>query len=215
MADDLKTFHETISGIINRGTKFDADILVQTRNAAKWLENNYSYAYMRTLFFLDLPETEQEVRLPERIKSIEWFRIPFTESNGDVTHTYLIGGDAEQVTSIVTARPVGYYHEQDTSTLKLNTKPDSDYAAELLYYRYTDWPVDVVPFASTKNPWLVEFGETILMPLVMIYMSPIIRSPALRAEYTPLLETGLATNIGAEEEREGKNSEFSMRMYVG
>lgn len=213
MATDLAEFHTTVSGIVNRGTKFDSDIVTQTKIAARWLEQNYSFPYMRKLMFFQFYEAQRDARLPARFKSIEFIRIPraaVSAADLDEDH-YLIGGSAEDFVSIPSAGlPTHYYAQEETDEIVLNRAPDQDYDAEVLLYRYTDWPTD-----TTDAPWLVTDGESVLAARALLQLGPIVRNVDLVKMYGDQLTLNLSALLGAEEERTQANTEHAMKMYTG
>lgn len=213
MAVDLATFHSTVSGIINRGTKFDTDIVVQTRNAARWLEQNFSFRYMRKLRFLVFFLGDLEVNLPAEVKSIEFLRIPLAGTTLiDPSQHYLTEGDPEDFLTQATGLPNHYFEQgdEDLDKLILDKKPDKDYEAELYANFYTEWPTD-----TTKAPWLVKNGEVVLQAQTMIFMAPIIRNLGLIQLYTAQRQENISVILLSEEEREISNSEHAMKMFVG
>jgi len=213
MATDLAAFHTTVSGIVNRGTKFDSDIVNQTRIAARTLEQGYSFPYMRKLMFFQFYEGQRDARLPARFKSIEFLRIPQAAASAadlDEDH-YLIGVDAEDVVTVPEAGlPNYYYAQEETDQIVLDRKPDQDYDAEVLMHRYTDWPTD-----TTDDPWLVTDGEAVLSAQTLLLLGPIVRNVDLVTMYKDQLQMSLTVLLNAEEERKQANTEHAMKMYVG
>jgi hypothetical protein len=208
----LSDFHTLVRGIINRGNEFDTEIVAMTRAAARWVERNNSMKYMEVIDFFSVLEDDVEVAYNPggRVKSIAYFRLNIEgETSGDLQFHYLKEGNPQDFNVRLSARPDYYYLEEGRNRLILSARPDEDYDAEFFFRRYTDWPTD-----TTKQPWLIEHAEDVILGQTMIYLSPIVRNPRLTAEYRPIRDEGLNTLLGAEAELKSANSSHAMKMYV-
>jgi hypothetical protein len=62
---NLETFHGDISGALRRGSSLDTLIPSTTRQAALWLEQNYTFRYMKRFGRVTINPT---ATAPERIE---------------------------------------------------------------------------------------------------------------------------------------------------
>ena len=207
----LSWFHGLVRRTLNRGTKYDADIVDFTRLAVDFIEKNYSLAYMRNIEEITLGVADAEVVLGSRIKSVEYIRI-VTEGEED-RYSFVNKGDPEDFKKRRSEKPWGYSFKQNSPVMnfELASEPDQDYVAEVCYYGYSDWPTDL-----SKRPWLIEHAANLLLWQTLILLSPIVRLPAERmGEFKAFRDEAVRVELLADEELERKDGSHAMGIYIG
>lgn len=206
---DLLAFEAMVRSIVNRGTKFDAEITTQTRFAAKWLERNYSLKSMERLQDVSVDGADTALSLgASRVKNIEWFRFLLVGDEQGNFH-YLEKGDPKDFSVFESARPKYYWFEEGTSRIVLSTKSDVDYSGEIFFNQFTDWPTD-----TSETNWWLEEAEDVLLARVLWQLSPIVRRPDLMS-YKEATFEGVRTLILSDEEERFADHSPAMKVYTG
>lgn len=162
----LATFHTLVSNTINRGTTQDTALVDYVRLAAKWLEQNYTFAYMEDYSTgSTLTTSTRTLSVPARIKSVQMFRLV----NDDNEYDNLEYADLSQNDSTESGQPRSYDFD-GKSTFVFDKTPDEDYPYELKSVQFTDWPTN-----TSLTPTLLTEGEVALLSQTMILMAPLIR----------------------------------------
>lgn len=172
MAADVQEFYDQVSELINRGTTFDSQIPQYVARALRFLEQNYTFDYMkvRDPDFHNITIGVEEYEYPPLVKSFhDW---EYTEDDGDVVHLTKV--DVKDITSRETATPVAYYTEGKDS-IWLDSVPTESLTSVLWSYQYTDWSL----VELGDSPWMVTYGEGLLRVQTVILMGPRLRDAKL------------------------------------
>lgn len=205
---NLGEFHDEVSATIARGTAMDAHIPGYTRRAARWLERNYTFAYMKQflelVIDLDVASTPRYIELgPGAPKSIPMFRWV----NDDGGFTYLKKIDPWEVTAYSTEEgliPSGYWLDGIKRIVLAHT-PTTNLNGEISLVRYTPWPSQ-----ETFTHWLLDNAEDVLLAQTLFMMAPRLRAPNMRQEYQAMRDEGLNTLLRAEDEFQYQGDSGSM-----
>lgn len=162
---NLATFHSDISAELARGTSQDAKIPRWVRQAAQFLEQNYSFKYMEKHGESALdPEAiaPNVLTLPNnRIKSVTMVQPYIIEADGRKSYSHpLPKADRRDVTSIDLGYPSGWW--QIGNTLHFDAKPQTNMYLDLVWTEYTDWPTD-----TAAIPTLLQRYENLLFQQTM------------------------------------------------
>lgn len=170
----LSALHSRISRAIGRGTAYDAEIPDYVKEAALFIERNYTFQYMNrfSTFTLDADAAQPRlITLPTRLKKDNLIRIV----NADGTYGKLAKIDPQQQTALLTEPPTGYYLDGDTR-IWLAQIPDQDYSCEIFWTAFTTWPTDY-----SNEPWLAANASDVLMAQTMVDMAPHLKDETLTA----------------------------------
>lgn len=171
----LAEFHTLVSGIINRGTSVDTSIVGATRRAARFIERNYTFEYMKQYDSNVAIAAAATTILVSAFTSNEVKRILFlrtldTTTDPDATvYKYITRSDPMDLGSLEEGRPTHFWMS-DKDTIQLDMTADKAYTAQIQWVEFTAWPTD-----TGESPWLVDNAEDALLARTMLYMAPIVR----------------------------------------
>ena len=203
----LADVHTQVSRLINRGSTFDSQIPSFVKQAARFIERNYTLKYMERVTPIFIAEGESEFYYNEgKIKSIEFIRLDLDSGE----YIFLKKGDPEDFEISKIGRPSAYWLEDETSRLVLDRTADLDYNGTMFAAKFTSWPTD-----DSKTPWLVENAEEILIARAVFYMAPLIRNPQLGAWQSQIWNEGIMTLLNSDQELRTKDGSHIMKQYVG
>lgn len=209
----LNTFHDLVSGVVNRGTRYNSNIIVATRQAVRWIERKQTLKFMDKFSTFSLSVDQADLTFASsRIKRVYFIRFPI---GGDFH--YLNGQRSPKgFTSGQAGRPSEYWWERGTQRLVFSIPVDTAYDAEVMWAEYTTWPTDTSPdFTSVFEHWLLDNAEDLLMAQTMLFMVPTLKDPLVRQFWQPIRDEGLKTIEIAEDEFRHSDSAAAMRMYTG
>lgn len=189
----LAEFHTQIKNELNKGSALDTYIPDKVRQAARMLEDNYEFDYMKTYQSFTLLDGVRAFELPARFKSMIFFRLSFSDEDD---YRYMKKVDPRQVTRVSTDpedRPIGWWLDGNES-IRLDAEMQEDTPAEIYYNRYSVWPTS--PYAST--PGILERGEVALLQQTMILFAPFIRNAELHQQYKDGLMDSLRILTGSQ-----------------
>jgi hypothetical protein len=203
---NLGAFHALVSSTVKRGTTLDALIPDITRQAARWLERNYTFQYMHRYVTFSLDPTAgnpRAVPFPSvRVKSIRFVKL----QDEDGLFHFMEKADPRQLIETETAIPTHYWLDA-FDNIWFNNTPDKVYPAEMDYASYTDW----VGLSASSTPWLTEHADDVLLALTVLLLGPVMRDDAMMARYKILRDEGLRTLLLSEEELESTNTNEVMQ----
>lgn len=198
----LSDIHGQVRDALGRGTSQDALIPAKVRQAARWLERNYSFKYMEKFALLTIDSEADYPRVvafpTSLVKTIDMVRI----SSEGADYSYLIQVDPKDMVRVGTGKPEGYWLD-GVDSLVLNANPGENYTMEVLYNQYSDWPTDL-----NAEPWLVVNAEDALVAKAMTYFAPQLRDSDMKTRWDGTLKEALDTLLKADEElRQSNRSE--------
>lgn len=204
----LADFHTRVSTHLRRGSQLDAEIASYVKSAARWLEQNYTFDYMKKFvsFTIDADAaTPRKLALPsDRFKAIEFVRIV----NDDSTYSYLKKVQAKEITEYPSEKPKAYWIS-GMSAMYLNSVPDEDYSCEMEYSEFTAWPS-----STAATPLLLQHYEDLLLYQTLYMFAALMRDRENVPVWKNLRDEFLRVATLAQQEREDSNEEIYAE-YVG
>lgn len=210
---DLDGFHTLVADAAKRGSTLDSVIPGCVRRAAQWIEQNYTLAYMKRFVEFTISASAANPRvlpMPSRPKQIYFMRV-VREAPGsqDVSkeYSYLHMTDPSTLGELGVGAPQ-YYWLDAFDYIWLNSIVEQDWKAEMYYAQYTDWPTD-----TTKEPWLVNNAEELLLAQSMLHLAPFMRDTATQQLWKGQRDLALKALIDSDYEFEYQNRSMKMQ-YV-
>lgn len=201
----LGEMHEMVRLSLQKGTTLDTVIPSRVRQAARWIERNRSYQYMKRIgqVSIDLSsEFPWAVEMPSSTwKSIETVRI--VGSDGAYYPLTLNPNYGLQL-SFESGRPTTYTLD-GTERLLFDCNPDEAYYVEIFWTQYTSWPT-----AESSTNWLLENAEDLLLYQTMLHMALFLRDDRMAATYLGGRDEALRTLHLEEEDRVNSNMNLNM-----
>lgn len=205
----LAEFHARISRALRRGTSQDDIIPDVVSEAALFLEQNYSFKYMRRVVQVTIDPlgmAPERIDVPsDHIKSWRFIRVVGpANAYSSAPYRYLKRVEAEDVTALSLGCPLGYYLDGDTqivldAVVKESTKLD------IAFVEYTNWPTD-----TTASPRLLKIGHNLLRAQTLMQFSMDTRDPRLLALLKQMRDEALVALLGAQEESEWQGTDNYM-----
>jgi len=195
----LGEFQALVSDALGRSTSLDSILPKRIAFAARWLERNYTFQYMRQWkeFEVDVSEAEYPyiISLYDlELKEIDLIRRKQTDADGDIVFgrplRKLHPGDRE-------SRPQGVpesYWLNGLSSIILNSVPDEDMTFEAHVVCFTKWGS-----ASTWTHWLLDNATQLLLCRTLMIMVPRTRDPKLWQTYKAEFDLEISTFNVSEE----------------
>lgn len=194
----LGEVHDTVSRWLRRGNVFDVDVPGAVRMAARSIERNYTLKYMEQYVSFVIPSVAIEPRainFPDtKVKRIRSIKIIGAD------------GEARDLTSMdpldFKFAPLGEprrYWLDGMDYIWFDHVPDVDYPAEMVYDRYTTWPVGA-NIEDVVN-WLTENADDMLVAHALNHLKIVARLPPdIREEITSFILRAEGELIRADEE---------------
>jgi len=205
----LGEFHTMVRDIIKRGDRLDAQIVAKTREAARFIEQNFSMKYMEQYKTFQLDSEAGEPRFmpipSSRLKAFIFIKLFANEEWRDVVQRDPRGMAISQTAGI----PSEYFLQGKTG-MWLNCPPADDYDGQLMFHEYTEWPTD----EDTDDIWLIEHAQEALLAQTILKMIPILRDPTMKAEYEAVWQSSIKTLLLAESDLMDSNKSETMNYGV-
>lgn len=188
----LATVHARVRRILAKGTSLDELIVDTVRTAARKIEQNRTYQYMKIFgqgtldtastlpYVIDLPNQVKRIKLLRLVVNDEYYRIPR-------------GANSEQL-SLGEGAP-SRYELDGTSRIVFDAVPDQNYAFHIFYDAYTSWPTE-----DSATNWLIENGEEALVREAVLLLRTDIRDQRMLAVETKLRDEAYRSLLIADEE---------------
>lgn len=178
MTTTLGQFHTLVSDALGRGTSLDSVIPERARMAARWIERNYTFQYMRQVRLITASASAEYPYIASlnglEIKKLTTLRRRTTDTDGSI----LFGPALRQVKPVDRSnRPSGTpesYWLNGVSSLIFNSVPDEDMVFEGHFVLFTSWGT-----ASSWTHWLLDNATQLLLCRTLMAMMPRTRDPAL------------------------------------
>lgn len=213
---NLGQFHSRVSNAIKRGTSLDTVIPFWVADAARLLEQNYTFSWMRRTIEHTFAAGVVPLAwtLDPLVKSVQWVR-PVLYSGSDGTKCYgdpLIGVEEDQVTGIDGGMPSGYWVDGQDGGFKLclDSIPAQPYTIRTSLAVYTDWPI-----LDAATPALLLRGQSALMFQTLILFANEQKDPRMVDNYTSLMGGALNTLLRSEEELKMQHQNDLKMQYSG
>lgn len=213
---NLGAFQSMVSSAIKRGTSLDAIIPLWVSQAARVLEQNYTFSWMQrtTNHTIVLGTIPLVLTLDPLVKGVSWVK-PKCATNSDGTEWYgdpLFGADEIEVLGINGGNPAGFWLNGTDGgySLSFDAIPYADFVFKMRWAKYTDWPTD-----PAATPTLLLRGELALMSQTLILFANQMRDARMAETYGGILQGALNTLLRSEEElQHGHQNDQKMR-YSG
>lgn len=212
MPTTIADFHSLVAGSCNAGSSLDGVIPGRVRMAARFLERNLDFAYMRRWGELNIDADADEPHVVSlfgyNFKAIDAVRIvnldvtPGSDDADRFTDLKLI--DPRQRTTRRSESPSAYWLDGVTNLI-LDARPNVDMVLELHYRAFTEWSA-----SSGWTHWLLQNAEDLLLAQSMMFIAIYRRDMALYATYKAMRDDSMKTLQAAEEELAFSNREAAM-----
>lgn len=202
----LLLFYAEVSRAIRRGTSVDTLIPDWASNAALWLEQNYTFQYMKRTLDTELDPLAADpnlITLEDRVKKVEFVRAR-SRQNADV-FGYLQKVEAGQIASIDEGDP-SYYWMDGMEEIWLDAKVQTALTMQVRGAFYTDWPTD-----TAAVPSLLRYYKNLLKAQTLIESAIDLKDERMVQAYNIQFERALTAVLVAEEEFARENTEVIMR----
>ena len=195
----LGEFHEDVADCLGRASSLVDVIPRRVQRAARWVERNYTFQYMRQIREL---EVDPDAEFPHiislfdlEVKRIETLRIRETGSDGSIRYS----DPLRQVKPADRSnRPFGTpesYYLNGVSSLILNSSPDEPLTLESNLVLFTKWGE-----ADNWTHWLLDNATDLLLARTLMSMSIRTRDPALFQSWKATLDLETSSFVIAEED---------------
>lgn len=198
----LSDIHDAVRAALGKGTSLDTQIVAEVRRAARFIERQRTYQYMRRFgttsfdmtadfpYIVDTPNEFKAIKLVRLVVDGQYYRIPRAPNFAEL--------------SFEDGVPTGY--ELDgTSRLVFNANPEEDWELQIFYDAYTSWPT-----ADSATNWLIRNGEDALLYQTLRQMSAHLRDPRQVASLAALRDEAFRGLLMADEEM--TDSDYNSKM---
>lgn len=182
MPTTLGEFHTLVSDALGRGTSLDSTIAKRTAIAARWLERNYTFQYMKQWRTVSVSAAAAEPHIVSlfglEVKAINLLRIRTEDSGGG----YLFSRPLKKLSPAdretrVPGTPESFWLN-GVSSIILNSIPDEDLTLEGHFTLFTTWGS-----AASWTHWLLDNATELLLCRTLMLMSVRSRDPKLYQMY--------------------------------
>lgn len=191
---NLGEFKAFVKADLKRGSSLDALIPARAQMAARFLERNWTFQYMKVFVNVVLNPSDPNPKLvefPHSIKSTPWLR-----TAKDDEYTYLKLLDPRDLLRSGTGPPSAYWRS-GRANIVLDRVPDQAYVIEGQLVFYTSWPTD-----DEAQPWLLENGSDVVLGQTMMFFAAYLRDNAMFGLYKGLRDEGVRTMLLADQEEQ-------------
>lgn len=203
---DFQTLKAEISGFINKGTLYDANIETSLREVFEKQERSQSFQYTR--------------RVGERILGIGTYQIACPRSNPNfkfkslrfiqllTSSTPLDAFDPEDLPYRAAGRPRAHYLNGVTE-IHFDRIADRDYPLKIGWNEVSIWPSGDALLSF--EPWLFENAWSFLKWETILKMGPVLRDPEMMQEIKPHRDEALKALQDLDYEQSESNKRYVMR----
>jgi len=204
MSFTLGEFHALVSDALGRGTSLDSLIPVRTKLAARWIEGNYLFQYMRTWKVLNVDITAEYPYILSlhdlNIRGIEAIRLRDTDSDGNI----VFHAPLKKINPVDRSdRPAGVpesYWLNGMSSIILGSIPDENMVFEAHLQQFTKWGS-----GDSWRHYMLDNMTNMLLARTLMMMSVRIRDPALYGVYKSEFDLEVQSfNVSEEELKSGE-----------
>lgn len=200
----LGDIHDAVRDALKRGNTLDVVIASRVRQAARWIERNYTFLYMKRFGEVTV-DLDSDYPYVLEVPNADWKAIHFLRIRDDEGEFWKLGRiDPAEELDRATERPSGYWLD-GVDRIILNQNPDSAYVFEVRWDQYTDWPT-----TTESSNWLIRNGEDVLIAQAMFLMAPYLRDAKMIQDYVAQRNEGLQTLVHADEESQHSDLSSSM-----
>lgn len=208
----LSDFYPKVARALGRGASLDARIPDWTASAAEFLEQNYSFQYMKKTGQISvdhLAATPWQIDFPSvRTKSIDMLRPMWSYPGGFERYgAPLKPVDQVRVSGLDGGQPSGYWLDGETY-ICLDVVPQEDYTFQITYYEYTDWPTD-----TSATPRLLAKYQSLLKAQTVLVAAAELRDTRLNEIFSDpnsLVSAPALLNVALRAEEELKAQQLEI-----
>lgn len=192
---NLAAFHSNISATIRRGTSVDALIPGWVEQAARFLELDNTFEYMKEVVETQTTVDSNLLTLAKELKRVEFVRlVGKVEGQAPRAYIYLNKVEPKDVLGLESAWPVGYWNE-GSMKLRIDTVPNVALDLEIGASFLTDWPTD-----TTETPTLLKRYMGLLRAQTMLEAARELKDVRMAEDWAQARKEQLAVVFRAEEE---------------
>lgn len=213
---NLGAFHDLVRSAIKRGSSLDALIPLWVSQAARVLEQNYTFSWMTrtTTVTFAAGSVPLEHTMSGLVKQVDWVK-PILDQPGDGTEWYgtpLRGIEEVDLLGISRGNPAGFWLTGADGVYKLcfDAIPVDQYKVKVKQSVFTDWPT-----AEASTPVLLLRGEMCLFAQTLILFANQQRDPRMAETYGGILQGALGTLLRSEEELKLSHQNDLKQEYQG
>lgn len=163
---NLGEFKAELKAEIKRGNSYDLRLDGLVRRAARWIEQNYTFQYMRRRFEVDSVEAEATIDLPANvpIKAIEYLRFDGTDgtryeiSKGELSDPEWLSPLDRYEARLNPPRMPNMFYLDGVDSLVFNRAFPEALVGQGIMARYTDFPKN-----DNQTHWLLINAEGLLL----------------------------------------------------
>lgn len=193
MTQSIGDFHTTVRTWLKRGTALDDTIPTAVRMAARFLERNYTFMYMKQWFEVTVEADDRYITLPSNLfRQVNFFRFRNTENEFRTIRRI----NPLQQTSISEDTPSGFWRDGATRLI-LDAATPEELTGEVQAVVLTDWPTNL-----NSTHWLIDVAEDVLLAQTLMYSGFGQRDVAMYQMYKTIRDEGLQTLVQSEQEAE-------------
>lgn len=178
----LGEFHTLVRTTAKRLNSLDDLIPIATRQAARYIERNYTLQYMNRFVTFPLAADTDCIPFPSsRLKKFNFVRI--TQDDG--CYDYLTMKDPQEISRLGECQPKHFWLDA-YDHMFFDSAADVDYSVGMSFVEFSLWPTD-----DLATHWLLDHADDVLLARTIIGMAPQMRDPEMITNYGKLLDLGL------------------------
>jgi hypothetical protein len=204
---NLAAFYADVQASLRRGNSTADLIPGWAEDAALWLEQNYSFAYMKRTLSVVLDPLAADANLidiEDRLKAVRFIRRVYV-SGSMSSYGYLEKVEPGEISSIDLGAP-SYYWLEGMNNIWLDSKVQELLTVEVGGIVYTDWPLD-----ETATPTLLRYYKNLLKAQTLIEAAIDLKDDRMLAAYESKFQRAIAAVLVAEEESARLDTDAQMR----
>ena len=218
MPISFNTMVTTISGELNMGTRYDAQIPAKLRQAVRKFERKLDFPYMREFVGIEVSAGDTTVDLIDfapidivLLKKILFWRLE--DSYGQFSYIKSVEPQDFRSVDDLGIPPSSYFINYPEELVYVDREFNETYEAEksrALVVSFTD-PDTLV--AGLASHWLFDNAEQAIIAQTILNLGPTMREPEMMVTYGKLLETEWDDLCQYVEEFDAENADMVMNPF--
>ena len=205
---DYQTLKAEISGFINKGTLYDANIETTLREVFEQQERSQSFQYMRRVGDRVLGAGTYSIAVPRSGPQFKFKSLRFVQRLAPGGPVPIDAFDPEELSGRSVGIPRAHYLNGVTS-IDFDRIASEDIPLRLGWNEVTVWPTGDA--LLTFEPWLFENAWSFLKWETILKMAPYLRDPELMQEVKPLQAAALKALQDLDYDQSESNKRYVMR----
>jgi hypothetical protein len=201
----LGSFKTDLTTELGRGTSLASRIPNWLRTSVQWLEQNFTFEYMKKEYLLTLAVGENSIALPSLlVKTVMLVQPAVQNPDGSVWfYPEIPKVDPKDLVSVDIARPSGRW--QTGQTLFFDSVPSEAIPMRVRYAEYSVWPT-----ADAAQPELLIRYENLLRAQFMMTAWQALKDFEAAASWRESRDLALRTVLVAEDANEWEGQDIYM-----